>query len=494
VNGNSFAFTNTSVVAGGTITTTTWTFGDGGTSNIAAPTHVYAAAGSYNVKLVVISNSGCTDSITQVVTVYPKPTPSFSVNNAVQCVNGNSFNFINTSTIAGGAIATTNWTFGDGGTSTLPAPSHVYTAAGTYTVKLVVVSNNGCADSTTQTITVNPKPTPAFSINNATQCLNTNNFTFSNTSTVATGSIAFTSWTFGDGGTSTASAPTHIYAADGNYNVKLVVITNNGCRDSITQPVTVHPNPVAGFTVNDNNQCLDGNSFVFLNTSPGGASNGYVWTLGDGSTSTSLNVVKTYTAADTLTVTLTAVSSFGCASNTMSQQVIIVANPIVALGADMMVLEGTPKPIVPIQLQGVSLSYVWTPSTYLNRADTPSVITTPLADITYTLTVTGEGGCTASDAIFVKALKKPGIPTAFSPNGDGIHDKWIIQYLADYPGATVEVFDRFGKRVYNATNHSTANAWDGKANGQILPTGTYYYIITPGHGRDRFTGYIYLLR
>ena len=146
--------------------TYSWSFGDGNTSTATSPTNVYAASGTYTVKLVVTSNNGCKDSVSQTVTVYPKPTPGFTVNTAAQCVNGNSFTFTNTSTISAGTM-TYSWSFGDGNTSTATSPTNVYAASGTYTVKLVVTSNNGCKDSVSQSVTVYPKPTPAFTINTA---------------------------------------------------------------------------------------------------------------------------------------------------------------------------------------------------------------------------------------------------------------------------------------------------------------------------------------
>jgi PKD repeat protein len=134
---------------------------------------------------------------------------------------------------------TYQWTFGDNTSSTDQNPTKVYTTAGTFNVKLVVTSNNGCKDSVTQTITVNPKPTPAFTVNSSSQCLSGNSFTFTNTSTIGSGTMTY-QWNFGDNNTSTATSPTHSYAATGTYTVKLVVTSNNGCRDSISQNVTVN--------------------------------------------------------------------------------------------------------------------------------------------------------------------------------------------------------------------------------------------------------------
>ena len=123
---------------------------------------------------------------------------------------------VNFSSTSSGSITSYAWTFGDGGTSTTASPSHVYAAAGTYTVALTVTGPGG---SNTQTrtgyVTVGtPAPVAQFtgSPTSGTFPLTVN---FSNTST---GSITSYAWTFGDGGTSTAASPSHVYAAAGHLH------------------------------------------------------------------------------------------------------------------------------------------------------------------------------------------------------------------------------------------------------------------------------------
>jgi len=69
------------------------------------------------------------------------------------------------------------------------------------------------------------------------------------------------------------------------------------------------------------------------------------------------------------------------------------------------------------------------------------------------------------------------IPNVFSPNGDGIHDRWIIQRIEDHPNAVVEVFNRYGQSIYRRTGYNAANAWDGQISGKPVPAGVYYYVI-----------------
>jgi gliding motility-associated-like protein len=92
----------------------------------------------------------------------------------------------------------------------------------------------------------------------------------------------------------------------------------------------------------------------------------------------------------------------------------------------------------------------------------------------------------------IRVLKKPVIPNVFSPNGDGINDVWDIKYLAAYPGATVDVFNRGGQMIFRSQGYTTP--WNGTYKGNPLPVGTYYYVIDPKNGREKISGSITILK
>ena len=110
----------------------------------------------------------------------------------------------------------------------------------------------------------------------------------------------------------------------------------------------------------------------------------------------------------------------------------------------------------------------------------------------YTLSVTGDGGCIAEDQVFIKVLKPIIVPNVFSPNGDGIHDIWNIEQLANYPDATVEVYTRTGQKIYTSVGY--ALPWDGTYNSKPVPVATYYYIINPKLTDTIFSGSVTVLR
>jgi gliding motility-associated-like protein len=109
---------------------------------------------------------------------------------------------------------------------------------------------------------------------------------------------------------------------------------------------------------------------------------------------------------------------------------------------------------------------------------------------TYSVLVTSADGCSTRFSTAVKQLTLI-IPNIFSPNGDGIHDRWVIENLENYPGNVVQVYNRYGQMVYKVSNFIS---WDGKVNGADMPVGTYYYIIDPKNGQKPVTGYIDIIR
>ncbi|MCB0793758.1 MAG: gliding motility-associated C-terminal domain-containing protein, partial [Flavobacteriales bacterium] len=89
------------------------------------------------------------------------------------------------------------------------------------------------------------------------------------------------------------------------------------------------------------------------------------------------------------------------------------------------------------------------------------------------------------------------IPDAFSPNGDGVNDTYVIDNLEYYPNNSIQVFNRWGSKVLDRSPYN--NDWDGKSEnslnwGEQLPESTYYYVLDLGNGTDAYTGFIYLRR
>ena len=189
-------------------------------------------------------------------------------------------------------------------------------------------------------------------------------------------------------------------------------------------------------------------------------------------------------------VRYTHTGSNGC-SNYREQSIEVYPVPAVNAGPDLNILEGGSDSLRGWG-SGANIKYQWTPNRWLNNSTAARPLTTPPEDITYTLQLTSSDGCVVSDDVFVRVLKAPTVPNVFTPNGDGINDKWEIRYLDTYPGATVEIFNRYGQLLFQSKGYS--KPWDGTFNGKPVPAGTYYYIINPKNGRKQIAGFVDIVR
>ncbi len=451
--------------------------------------------------------AGCVDTMSNSITVLDSASARFTYSALVCEKSAIDFNST-TSTIpaASGTIVGWTWNFGDPAsgvlnTSTLQNPTHLFTGWGNYNVTLYVTTSNGCK-STVRTIPVyvNPQPKPNFS-KPASSCLPNANVAFSNLSTIADGTQGTLNylWNFGDPGsgvnnTSTQINPSHIYISTGPFTVNLQVTSAAGCvHDTTIILNTVHPQPLASFNVDKIDVCV-GSSFTFNNTSNplDGIITQYNWTMDDGNVKNIPTFSYTYSAVGTYNVSLFIFNSNGCRSTTATKTVYVNPYPVVDAGPDKFMLEGGQVTLTPVLVTNMPVSYTWTPNFHLSDPNIAYTIASPPYDYTYILTVTSDKGCSRTGDVFVKVLKAPAIPNIFSPNGDGIHDTWVIQYLDTYPGSTVDIYNRYGQHIYHSEGYT--KPWDGTINGNPVPVGTYYYIVNPKNGRKIMSGYVDVIR
>jgi len=344
-----------------------------------------------------------------------------------------------------------------------------------------------------------PKPVADFAFPD-TVCLPDASMIFTNLCSISDGSESALQyrWNFDDplsgNNSSSLKTPTHVYTGTGPFNVNLRVISNGGCiKDTTILVNTIHPQPLINFGISKQHICLGDAVYLTDSTnSMDGTTVQWNWELGDGRIRNTPNVLYIYAADQTYTVSLNTVNSFGCKSETLSKLVTVHPYPTADAGPDRVVLEGGTITIN-AAATGIGLQYLWTPSQYLND---PVLIRPKCVDvkfdILYTLTVTGKGGCTVTDNMFVDVLKIPRVPNTFSPNNDRINDLWEIQYLDEYKNQHTQVFTRAGQKVFECRGRY--QAWDGRYKGKELPMDTYYYVIEPGNGRDPFTGYVTIIK
>ncbi|MEY4053356.1 MAG: hypothetical protein RL034_274, partial [Bacteroidota bacterium] len=405
----SFAYSGTAVTASGVFNPVT------------------AGVGTYPIKYVYTSSViGCKDSATQNMTVWPSPTAKWGA--GLPSCEKNNLVFTDSSVANYSNIITWAWDFGDGTVSSKTTGavfSKIFDTTKTYTVSLKVTTDSGCVSVlNTQLVKVNPLPKPAFSLPSI--CLPDGNGTFINSSSISDGSEASFkyAWNFGDPNNnagSTSKDPTHKYSAVGPVNVKLIVTTNNNCIDSLTQVLkTIYPQPKSAFTISPDSICM-GDVVNFTDQSDGKTSpiNKWVWDLGQSDASSVQNPNKRFRDSGIFTISLYGFNGQNCVSDTLSKTVTSFPYPHLNLGPDFKILEGGTSLIKPAFVFGNKLTYKWRPPLYLNSDTAATPRTTPLGDVTYTLELTGLGGCMVTDDIFIKLLLAPEVPNAFSPNGDG---------------------------------------------------------------------------
>ncbi len=232
--GTPVTFTSTSIANCWGTLSYTWNFGDGGGSTATSPVYNYAVPGSYNVTLSAVNKAGCTGSKLQsgYIYVYQPALVSFSTPNSFFCKAPATASFSNLTT--GTPPLSYTWLFGDGGTSVATNPTHSYTTSGTNNVTLRVTDGTGCTDSMVQTATVKIGNLTAGYTSVTKACLYSS-VTFKNASTPHISS----SWSFGDGATSTSDTAVHAYSVAGNYIVKLVVYDGT-CYDSISRVINIY--------------------------------------------------------------------------------------------------------------------------------------------------------------------------------------------------------------------------------------------------------------
>lgn len=236
-----------------------------------------------------------------------------------------------------------------------------------------------------------------------------------------------------------------VYTSSGKYTA---VISNAvGCDSTITINLTVH----LSITGTDTRTVCD--SLVWI----------------DGITYYSDNNSATFTVQN----------AFGCDSVVTLN---LIVNTLTGLdaGADVTVCKGES---VTLNASGAE-TYSW------NSGVSNGVAFVPSASA-FIVTGTDANGCQATDEVNVIVEDCFNIPPAFSPNGDNSNDTWKVTGLGKYPDSEIQVFDRWGQKVFSG-NSSTAY-WDGKLNGNELPSADYYYIITLGNG-ENFNGVVTLKR
>ena len=209
-----------------------WTLGNGTLSSDENPTATYSNAGTYTVTLIASSEAGCSDTVTGTVIIDDVPTADFTLTNTEGCAPL-VVNFGNNSTTG----LEYSWDFGDGTTSTISNPIHVYEIPGDFEVTLVVTSASGCTDTLALGAAVSAYPSPIadFTPNQVTFPEPGNEYEFVNNSSGA----SLYNWDFGNDIQTDEFQPTYDFPAYGGYFITLTAINEFGCADTAVHYINV---------------------------------------------------------------------------------------------------------------------------------------------------------------------------------------------------------------------------------------------------------------
>lgn len=267
--------------------------------------------------------------------------------------------------------------------------------------------------------------------------------------------------------------------APGTYRV-VARHNTSGCISN-TLTLVVNPVPQAGAppqVVSPLDYCqfqsgilpltANGSNLLWYNSATGGT----------GSTQAPVPDVR---VPGTKTFYVTQTPAAACESPRAEMLVNVSAVPVISIASPVVTIQAGQSVVLPATISGQGVSIRWTPATGLSNPFTEKPVASPQQTTTYTVVAGTSQSCSASDTIRVVVFRDVIVSNAFSPNGDGINDKWVVKYLEDYPNAQVEIFDRYGQPVYRSKNNVLP--WDGTRNGQQVPSGTYYYIIKTGTGK-----------
>lgn len=284
-------------------------------------------------------------------------------------------------------------------------------------------------------------------------------------------------WDFGVNGTSVDTSnefePTFSYPDTGSYEVKLVVNRNSTCPDSITRIVKVYPTYEAAF-ITDGLPCPNA-PIQFLDSSvatyPPVVS--WLWSFGDGDTSTQQNPAHVYNEGGEYNVSLISKSRLGCVDTFWRTFSVEPFQPFA--GNDTFIVKGE---TILFNATGGG-TYLWTPPTYLSNPNIGNPIGYyPNADsVTYSVFIRSPKGCEGYDTFTVRVLNQGilFVPTAFSPNGDGRNDVLRPLTVGFRDLKIFRIFNRFGEEMYFTTKFD--EGWDGYHKGKPAEQGVYYWFL-----------------
>jgi len=443
-----------------------WVFGDGTTSTGGSATHTYNTTGNYPVKLIITGNSGCSDTLSKLLTVivYSKPKATI-VAEPIVCARYPVL--LGSSIQSGDAINVAQWTLSNGVTNANQSFNYSFNQAGNYNMQLIVGTVNGCYDTVSSFIKVNPTPNITASADL--------NICRGSSASISVNGTGVNEWNWFPQAGLSCTTCTNLVASPLITTPYVIEGKNNfGCSAYDTVVVTVIQ-PLHMKVSSSDSICI-GESTNLLASGAGA----YSWSPALGLNNTS---ISNPTAAPTVTTSYRVVGydGYNCFTDTAYVIVAVGQYPTVNLGPDLTLAAGTLQPLSSTVQNGPIRNWSWTPSTNLSCTNCSLPIATIKKNISYVVKVTTAYGCSATDTIRIKVFcedTQTFIPNAFTPDGDGINDILMVRGKGVVMVKSFRIYNRWGQIVFEKTDfapNDPSYGWNGKINGVVGGPDVYVY-------------------
>lgn len=463
LNGNNFSFSSSST---GIINVFNWFFDGVNLQNGNAVNYSFTTSGSHDVKLLVVTDKGCKDSVTHPIQIYPDPVVFVTAAGPLNICQGSTVQLSANVQVGNIQPYSFQWYYNNAIMPGVTQPNITVNQTGEY--KVIFTNGNGCS-STSQISSIIVISLPQANINLPTQ-----DFICDMQSVTLSSSYVGLSYQWYLNGNIIPNANLASYNATSPGNYTLMVTSNAGCTNLASGIINLkkYKKPIVDFDyISGCNAPINFNNLS--DTSLSGQVS-WLWDFGDGTQSTAYNPTHNYIFGNSYSVRLSA-TPIKCPNlYTASSQIVI--SPINPSGVRYRTIEALINSNTLLEARLGATTYLWSPSTGLNNPNIQSPIFNHNAQIEYLIKLNFPGNCSTVDTLLVRVQRAINIevPKAFSPNGDNHNDYLEIFLIGIKELRFFRVFNRWGQLLFETNNIS--QLWDGTYKGKKQPADTYVWI------------------
>lgn len=443
-----------------------WRFGDGKAGNLFSNSNNYTTTNTYLVQSIVTGISGCKDTTFENVPVFVRNIPAVQLGGDTISCSGNLLN-LNAFVKSQDSITVQKWVTSSGSIIYGNRYSNIFATPGNYQFSFISGTVFGCYDTTK--VIAKVYPTPVVKAGPDVLICKGNKISLS-----VTGADRY-NWFPNDGLSCTdCASPISSTLKSTYYTVKGT--TQYGCYALDTVQVTVIPDFKVSVSKNDS-ICI-GDSVLLLAT----GAKYYTWSPATGLSS--VDIQNPFAKpSKTTQYRVVGYDEYGCFRDTGYVTIYVSDYPKVDLGPDQLLATGKLFTLSPKYTAGPIQFWKWSPSKDLSCDNCEKPIVRARNEITYRATAINYFGCSGSDSITFKVFcenTQVYIPNAFTPDNDGLNDKFMVRASGIQMVKSFRIFNRWGELVFEKTNfqpNDPSNGWDGSIRGIIQGPDVFVYTV-----------------